>query len=123
MRRACIASQVVAYERPALSKAYLFPESTCLDAFHLMHAAAPSPAVTPYGPPKTVMTIAAEPARLPGFHTTVGGGGEKQLPEWYEEKGEAAASTLFFTGMLCMCILSSQSPALSHRSWTVQMVC
>ena len=30
---------------------------------------------------------AAEPARLPGFHTTVGGGGEKQLPEWYEEKG------------------------------------
>eukprot|EP01025_Chloroclados_australasicus_P024076 TRINITY_DN2423_c0_g1_i3.p2 TRINITY_DN2423_c0_g1~~TRINITY_DN2423_c0_g1_i3.p2 ORF type:complete len:462 (-),score=75.19 TRINITY_DN2423_c0_g1_i3:121-1506(-) len=44
----------VAYERPALSKAYLFPEN---------------------------------PARLPGFHTTVGGGGERQTPEWYQEKG------------------------------------
>ncbi|KAK9917100.1 hypothetical protein WJX75_000871 [Coccomyxa subellipsoidea] len=44
----------VAYERPALSKAYLFPEGA---------------------------------ARLPGFHATVGGGGEKQTPEWYEEKG------------------------------------
>eukprot|EP01023_Acetabularia_acetabulum_P012221 TRINITY_DN1571_c0_g2_i1.p1 TRINITY_DN1571_c0_g2~~TRINITY_DN1571_c0_g2_i1.p1 ORF type:complete len:453 (-),score=98.52 TRINITY_DN1571_c0_g2_i1:435-1730(-) len=44
----------VAYERPALSKAYLFPES---------------------------------PARLPGFHTTVGGGGERQTPDWYQEKG------------------------------------
>lgn len=46
--------QVVSYERPALSKAYLFPES---------------------------------PARLPGFHSCVGGGGERQLPEWYAEKG------------------------------------
>jgi monodehydroascorbate reductase (NADH) len=45
---------VAPYERPALSKAYLFPES---------------------------------PARLPGFHTCVGSGGEKQLPEWYAEKG------------------------------------
>ncbi|EIE20462.1 monodehydroascorbate reductase [Coccomyxa subellipsoidea C-169] len=44
----------VAYERPALSKAYLFPEGA---------------------------------ARLPGFHATVGGGGEKQTPEWYAEKG------------------------------------
>eukprot|EP01023_Acetabularia_acetabulum_P051078 TRINITY_DN560_c0_g1_i2.p1 TRINITY_DN560_c0_g1~~TRINITY_DN560_c0_g1_i2.p1 ORF type:complete len:474 (-),score=131.98 TRINITY_DN560_c0_g1_i2:289-1710(-) len=42
-----------AYERPALSKAYLFPEKA---------------------------------ARLPGFHTTVGGGGERQTPEWYEGK-------------------------------------
>lgn len=44
----------VAYERPALSKAYLSP---------------------------------AKPARLPGFHTCVGGGGERQTPEWYKEKG------------------------------------
>eukprot|EP01025_Chloroclados_australasicus_P005877 TRINITY_DN1188_c2_g1_i1.p2 TRINITY_DN1188_c2_g1~~TRINITY_DN1188_c2_g1_i1.p2 ORF type:complete len:496 (-),score=80.67 TRINITY_DN1188_c2_g1_i1:308-1795(-) len=44
----------VAYERPALSKAYLFPEKA---------------------------------ARLPGFHTTVGGGGERQTPDWYKEKG------------------------------------
>lgn len=46
--------QVVSYERPALSKAYLFPEA---------------------------------PARLPGFHTCVGGGGERQTPEWYDEHG------------------------------------
>lgn len=26
-------------------------------------------------------------ARLPGFHTCVGAGGERQLPEWYAEKG------------------------------------
>ena len=45
---------VVSYERPALSKAYLFPES---------------------------------PARLPGFHTCVGGGGERQDAAWYADKG------------------------------------
>jgi hypothetical protein len=28
-----------------------------------------------------------KPARLPGFHTCVGGGGERQEPEWYTEKG------------------------------------
>ncbi|PNH08943.1 putative monodehydroascorbate reductase, cytoplasmic isoform 2 [Tetrabaena socialis] len=26
-------------------------------------------------------------ARLPGFHTCVGGGGERQTPEWYTDKG------------------------------------
>ena len=41
----------VSYERPALSKAYLFPE---------------------------------KPARLPGFHTCVGSGGDRQEPSWYE---------------------------------------
>ncbi|KAK2454814.1 monodehydroascorbate reductase (NADH) [Trifolium repens] len=52
---AIISKEAVApYERPALSKAYLFPES---------------------------------PARLPGFHTCVGSGGERLLPEWYNEKG------------------------------------
>lgn len=45
---------VAPYERPALSKAYLFPEGA---------------------------------ARLPGFHTCVGSGGERLLPEWYSEKG------------------------------------
>lgn len=52
----CIISDesVVSYERPALSKAYLFPENA---------------------------------ARLPGFHTCVGGGGERQSPEWYKEHG------------------------------------
>lgn len=51
-------TQVVSYERPALSKAYLFPEG---------------------------------PARLPGFHTCVGGGGERQEAPWYDAKGEGAA--------------------------------
>jgi monodehydroascorbate reductase (NADH) len=52
---AIISKEAVApYERPALSKGYLFPEN---------------------------------PARLPGFHTCVGGGGPKQLPEWYTEHG------------------------------------
>lgn len=44
----------LSYERPALSKAYLFPEN---------------------------------PARLPGFHTCVGGGGERQDMAWYQEHG------------------------------------
>eukprot|EP00392_Amoebophrya_sp_AT5.2_P007612 g7627.t1 len=45
------------YERPALTKAYL------------------------HAPGSKVR------ARLPGFHTCVGGGGERQTPEWYVEKG------------------------------------
>lgn len=44
------------YERPALTKGYLFP-------------------------------LDKKPARLPGFHTCVGAGGERQTPEWYKEKG------------------------------------
>jgi len=52
-----MAEPVVPYERPALTKAYLHPPS------------------------------AKVRARLPGFHTCVGGGGERQTPEWYEEKG------------------------------------
>ncbi|KAK3124110.1 hypothetical protein QOZ80_8AG0640570 [Eleusine coracana subsp. coracana] len=52
---AIISKEAVApYERPALSKGYLFPQNA---------------------------------ARLPGFHTCVGSGGEKLLPEWYSEKG------------------------------------
>ncbi|KAM7531615.1 hypothetical protein LguiB_035025 [Lonicera macranthoides] len=52
---AIISKEAVApYERPALSKAYLFPEGA---------------------------------ARLPGFHTCVGSGGERLLPEWYAENG------------------------------------
>ncbi|KAJ8526961.1 hypothetical protein K7X08_029438 [Anisodus acutangulus] len=44
------------YERPALTKAYLFP-------------------------------LDKKPAHLPGFHTCVGGGGERQIPDWYKEQG------------------------------------
>lgn len=56
--RLCIISKeaVAPYERPALTKGYLFP------------------------PDK-------KPARLPGFHTCVGAGGERQTPEWYKEQG------------------------------------
>jgi hypothetical protein len=35
------------------------------------------------------------PARLPGFHTCVGGGGEKQLPEWYKDNGMHHVQHLF----------------------------
>lgn len=56
--RLCIVSKeaYAPYERPALTKAYLFPKEK-------------------------------KPARLPGFHTCVGSGGERQTPEWYQEKG------------------------------------
>ncbi|XP_024529636.1 monodehydroascorbate reductase 5, chlorplastic [Selaginella moellendorffii] len=54
----CIVAKetVPPYERPALTKAYLFP-------------------------------LDEKPARLPGFHTCVGSGWERQTPEWYKEKG------------------------------------
>lgn len=52
-----MAEPVVPYERPALTKAYLHPPG------------------------------AKVRARLPGFHTCVGTGGERQTPEWYEDKG------------------------------------
>ncbi|CAL5411193.1 unnamed protein product [Camellia sinensis] len=54
---------VAPYERPPLSKAYLFPNK--------LHNA----------------ICFATPARLPGFHVCVGSGGERLLPEWYVEKG------------------------------------
>ncbi|XP_062146362.1 monodehydroascorbate reductase, chloroplastic/mitochondrial [Alnus glutinosa] len=56
--RLCIVSKeaFAPYERPALTKAYLFP-------------------------------LDKKPARLPGFHTCVGSGGERQTADWYQEKG------------------------------------
>uniref|UniRef100_A0A2N9IMY9 monodehydroascorbate reductase (NADH) n=1 Tax=Fagus sylvatica TaxID=28930 RepID=A0A2N9IMY9_FAGSY len=56
--RLCIVSKeaFAPYERPALTKGYLFP-------------------------------LDKKPARLPGFHTCVGSGGERQTPDWYKEKG------------------------------------
>ena len=64
----CIISDeaAVSYERPALSKAYLFPENA---------------------------------ARLPGFHTCVGGGGERQSPEWYKEHGIEFKTSTKVTGV------------------------
>ncbi|URE00685.1 Pyridine nucleotide-disulfide oxidoreductase [Musa troglodytarum] len=56
--RLCIVSKeaVAPYERPALTKGYLFP-------------------------------LDKKPARLPGFHTCVGAGGERHTSEWYKEHG------------------------------------
>ena len=48
------AEDVLPYERPALTKAFLNETG---------------------------------PARLPGFHTSVGGGGERQNQEWYDANG------------------------------------
>lgn len=64
----CIITEedVVSYERPALSKAYLFPENA---------------------------------ARLPGFHTCVGGGGERQGPDWYAEHGISFRLSTKVTGV------------------------
>ncbi len=39
-------------------------------------------------PAAILAVLTAAGARLPGFHTCVGGGGERQAPEWYESKGE-----------------------------------
>jgi hypothetical protein len=35
-----------------------------------------------------MLVLPTDAARLPGFHTCVGSGGERLLPEWYSEKGE-----------------------------------
>ncbi|KAH7285419.1 hypothetical protein KP509_33G027500 [Ceratopteris richardii] len=75
---AIISKEAVApYERPALSKAYLFPEGA---------------------------------ARLPGFHTCVGSGGERLPPEWYGEKGiELILNTLIVKVDLAQKTLESSS--------------
>jgi len=39
-----------------------------------------------------VSDAGTEPARLPGFYTTVGGGGQKQEAAWYKE--HSARTTL-----------------------------
>ena len=52
--------------------------------------------VLPYERPALTKAFLNEraPARLPGFHTSVGGGGERQTEEWYREKGvETKVST------------------------------
>ncbi|GJU68974.1 monodehydroascorbate reductase [Tanacetum coccineum] len=58
---AIISKEAVApYERPALSKGYMFPE-----------------------------VYSSGAARLPGFHVCVGSGGEPQPPKWYTEKAKS----------------------------------
>uniref|UniRef100_A0A0E0ENZ3 monodehydroascorbate reductase (NADH) n=1 Tax=Oryza meridionalis TaxID=40149 RepID=A0A0E0ENZ3_9ORYZ len=71
---------VAPYERPALSKGYLFPQNA---------------------------------ARLPGFHTCVGSGGERLLPEWYSEKGiELILSTEIVKADLASKTLTSSADAI-----------
>ncbi|KAE9445650.1 hypothetical protein C3L33_22454, partial [Rhododendron williamsianum] len=111
---AIISKEAVApYERPALSKAYLFPECKSLifvpkvedkPKFSLSNVSKSSSPLDG----QFEMTLAfhdgyrlisddylvcanvfAAPARLPGFHVCVGSGGERLLPEWYAEKGIA----------------------------------
>lgn len=44
--------------------------------------------VAPYERPALSKAVLVnEKTRLPGFHTCVGGGGDRQPPEWYEEHG------------------------------------
>lgn len=46
-----------------------------------------------------LLCLQAGAPRLPGFHACVGGGGEKQTPDWYKEKGEKP----FNSSALCFC--------------------
>lgn len=50
--------------------------------------------VCPFLPILMVKPHVAGAPRLPGFHTCVGGGGDKQTPEWYEEKGALSTHVL-----------------------------
>lgn len=103
MSNCCLSLQVVAYERPALSKAYLFPtgalipaEQLCIAFWHTaprQHSTA-HPSSESLGAPPCCCVCHAGAARLPGFHTCVGGGGERQEPAWYESKGAQRAGAI-----------------------------
>ena len=56
----------------------------------------PVPCTLDSSPPHP--TPPAEPARLPGFHACVGGGGERQTAEWYKEKGIEYMTSTRVTG-------------------------
>jgi len=73
------------YERPALTKAYLHPPS------------------------------AKVRARLPGFHTCVGGGGDRQTSEWYVEKGIS-----FISGAATAVDLAGKSVTVGGEPCTYQ---
>lgn len=89
--------QVVSYERPALSKAYLLPNGAhrnldrrwlhgnALTRTHIFVTCKQLDVETCCL--SVEMNVPVAGPRLPGFHTCVGGGGEKQPPEWYKEKG------------------------------------
>ncbi len=55
--------------------------------------------------------VRAGAPRLPGFHTSVGGGGEKQTPEWYQEKGTQVTSRP----------TSSSQPSAGHGTADVEV--
>uniref|UniRef100_A0A6N2KLB1 monodehydroascorbate reductase (NADH) n=1 Tax=Salix viminalis TaxID=40686 RepID=A0A6N2KLB1_SALVM len=83
---AIISKEAVApYERPALSKAYLFPEGN-LDFIDIkLGFFSISTTQDSFVHHENLFDVGT--ARLPGFHVCVGSGGERLLPEWYKEKG------------------------------------
>lgn len=105
--------QAAPYERPALSKAYLFPDGKD-SVYH-------SSLQVFFKQWKDLNLLTSlwlfyvtAPARLPGFHVCVGSGGEKQLPDWYAEKGKCSKS------YLC---LFSVSSVFSRRQEDVKDTC
>lgn len=98
--------QVAPYERPALSKAYLFPEGNLVNTTNNFFWMQGYFVVLFFD--RVLLNIKlgffsiytqdsfvhhenlfhVGTARLPGFHVCVGSGGERLLPEWYKEKGE-----------------------------------
>ncbi|KAF6148004.1 hypothetical protein GIB67_024179 [Kingdonia uniflora] len=86
---AIVSKEAVApYERPALSKAYLFPESEpCIHSMFSSAVIVNFYLLPRYSQGTYIRINFTAPARLPGFHVCVGSGGERQLPQWYTEKG------------------------------------
>jgi monodehydroascorbate reductase (NADH) len=50
------------------------------------------------------LSLSTGAARLPGFHTCVGSGGEELLPEWYSENGELASFPPHIIITWCSCL-------------------
>ena len=62
-------------------------------------------------------TVSAEPARLPNFHTTVGGGGEKHEPSWYKENGESLLGCILGAWLHCV------RPLINRQAQLVDKLC
>lgn len=70
-----------------------------------------------------MLVLSTDAARLPGFHTCVGSGGERLLPEWYSEKGnlfysspkdENCTSTSYWYFHMCTDVLVKKKQLLLH---------
>jgi hypothetical protein len=78
---------VVPYERPALSKGYLFPHSKFFINIFPFDVSSLIYATTCAHADLYCFLLLTDAARLPGFHVCIGSGGEMLVPEWYAEKG------------------------------------